>query len=254
MMLTGLAGVLRDAGLTVVEVDGWKTRGHGAMTNVHGVTCHHNAGGRTTNPVAGLRTIVEGRSDLPGPLAHLYLARNGVVYVVAAGLCYHAGVSRDNDYTNAHRIGIEAQAAGDGWSEDWPDVQMDAYALVCKTLADHYDFGVSQVKGHKETCAPVGRKSDPDFNMSDFRDQVKEANVFTDSDKKWLESKIKEVVVSVLDEEKLIDNIDSNGVVTGKMTFVRAHELADKKLDTIGPMIRTVDSIDAKLTPVANGK
>jgi hypothetical protein len=231
MMLTGLADVLRDAGLEVVETDGWKKRGHGEMTNVHGVTCHHNAGGRTTNAKAGLNTIINGRSDLPGPLAHIYLARNGVVYIVAAGLCYHAGVSRDNDYTNGHRIGIEAQAAGDGWSEDWPDVQMGAYALVCKALADHYDFSISQVKGHKETCAPVGRKSDPNFNMDDFRDSVREADVLTSTDKKWLEAKIRDVVLDVLKNEDIVPNLNQDKQNLGNMSVVAALRLGDFKED-----------------------
>ncbi|CAF3984143.1 unnamed protein product [Rotaria sordida] len=33
-MLTGLADILRGAGLNVVEVAGWKTRGHGMMSSV----------------------------------------------------------------------------------------------------------------------------------------------------------------------------------------------------------------------------
>ncbi|CAF4930636.1 unnamed protein product, partial [Rotaria sp. Silwood2] len=36
-MLTGLAGILRGAGLNVVEVAGWKTRGHGVMASVKGI-------------------------------------------------------------------------------------------------------------------------------------------------------------------------------------------------------------------------
>jgi hypothetical protein len=190
MMLTGLADVLRDAGLEVVEVAGWKTRGHGSMTNVHGHTIHHNAGGRTTNPKAGLNTIVNGRSDLPGPLAHTYVDRNGVWYVVAAGLCYHAGVSRDNDYTNGHRIGTEAQAAGDGWSEDWPEDQMASLAIGAKALSDHYGYPISEILGHKETCSPVGRKTDPSFSMNSFRSSVKEADVLTSADKEWLKGEI----------------------------------------------------------------
>lgn len=175
MMLTDLADVLRSAGLKVVEVDGWKTRGHGAMTNVHGHTIHHNAGGRTKNPKAGLRTIVEGRDDLPGPLAQTYVDIEGTWYVVAAGVAYHAGASLKEDYSNWHRIGTEAQAAGDGWSEDWPEVQMVSLAVGSKALAKHYGYGYDDILGHKETCAPVGRKVDPSFSMNSFRARVKAA-------------------------------------------------------------------------------
>lgn len=188
MMLTGLADVLRQAGLNVVELDGWKTRGHGQMVDVRGVTCHHTASGRGTGKTLGLSTIRDGRPGLPGPLAHLYLNREGTFYVVAAGLCYHAGVSRETGQTNSHRIGIEALAAGDGWSQDWPVVQVGAYQLGCRALADHYGFSVSQVLGHKETCAPAGRKIDPTLDMDGFRDGVR--NATTQEDDVNLDDKI----------------------------------------------------------------
>jgi hypothetical protein len=180
MMLTDLAAVLRAAGLDVVEQAGWKTRGHGPMTDVQGVTCHHTASGRGTGTTLGLNTVQEGRPGLDGPLAQLYLNRAGTFYVVAAGLCYHAGISAQNDQTNSHRIGIEALAAGDGWSHDWPPVQLAAYAIGCHALATHYRFSVKEVLGHKETASdhqgdgrPSGRKTDPSFDMDVFRGMVK---------------------------------------------------------------------------------
>jgi hypothetical protein len=172
MMLTDLADVLRAAGLEVIEEPGWKTRGHGQMIDVLGVTCHHTGG------LKDLSTIVNGRdlglpTELKGPLAHLFLARDGVYHVVAAGLCWHAGESRSATMTNSHRIGIEAEAKGvPGTIGDWPKVQMDAYARGCAALAKRYRFGVVQVLGHKETCAPLGRKTDPDFDMTAFRHAV----------------------------------------------------------------------------------
>ena len=165
-MLTGLADALRAGGLTVEGVDGWRERGHGPMTDVRGVTCHHTAG------LSALSVVRDGRPGLDGPLAHLYLDRQGVFHVVAAGLCWHAGVSRKPAYTNSHRIGIEAEALGTGAASDWPDAQMDAYRRGCRALAEHYGFGIDQVLGHKETCAPVGRKTDPSFDMAAFRRQI----------------------------------------------------------------------------------
>lgn len=167
MMLTDLADVIRAAGLTVIETPGWRTRGHGQMTDVLGVTCHHTAGSAHGN-APSLTVVRDGRADLAGPLAHLLLARDGTVYVVAAGLCWHAGASRQPGYTNSHRIGIEAENTGLA-SDPWPGVQITAYARLCAALARHYGFPVAEVLGHKETCSPVGRKTDPSLSMPALR-------------------------------------------------------------------------------------
>jgi hypothetical protein len=168
MWLTDLADVARSTGLPVIEVPGWRTRGHAPMTDVRTIICHHTAGPATGN-YPSLGVVRDGRSDLPGPLAQLGLARDGTVYVIAAGLCYHAGESRDPSYTNSHSIGIEAEATG---ITSWPAAQMDAYARLVRALADHYHVPLARVLGHKETCAPVGRKSDPNFDMGSFRARV----------------------------------------------------------------------------------
>ena len=48
--LTDLADAVRSSGLTVVEVPGWKTRGHGPMSDVLGIVAHHTA---TSNAASG---------------------------------------------------------------------------------------------------------------------------------------------------------------------------------------------------------
>jgi hypothetical protein len=42
-------------------------------------------------------------------MAHYLLAKDGTIFVVAAGHCNHAGVSLKPTYQNGHRIGIEAR-------------------------------------------------------------------------------------------------------------------------------------------------
>lgn len=191
MMLTALADVARAAGLKVVEVDGWKTRGHGPQVGVQTITCHHTANGGAAGNAPSLQTVIHGRSDLPGPLSHYVLAKDGTVYVVAAGKCYHAGVSSQTRFTNEYAIGIEAEADGvPGHPGDWPAVQMDAYHRLCRALQLHYGLSVDDVRGHKETCSPAGRKSDPDFDMPSFRAAVANTNLTTNStppedDMKW---------------------------------------------------------------------
>jgi N-acetylmuramoyl-L-alanine amidase len=168
MLLTGLADTLRGAGLDVVEVAGWRTRGHGEMTSVQTIVCHHTAG-PPTGEVPSLATVRDGRPGLSGPLAQLMLGRSGRWYVVAAGKCYHAGVVLRASYANENAVGVEAEA--DGVSA-WPAVQYHSYAKGCAALVKAYGLAVANVLGHKEVAFPRGRKSDPNFDMAAFRTLV----------------------------------------------------------------------------------
>lgn len=174
MYLTNLATIARQAGLAVVEQGGWQSRGHGGMTDVRAVICHHTAGG--AGNAASLTVVRDGRSDLPGPLSHFLLAKDGTVYVVAAGLCYHAGATLAAWQSNAHTIGIEAErsVADINARVPWPERQLVAYAKLCRALQDA--FGGVPVLGHKEICSPPGRKIDPDFDMAAFRGRVASAD------------------------------------------------------------------------------
>ena len=112
MYATNLASVARAAGLTVSEVDGWQTRGHGGLDKVKTIVCHHTAGPHAGN-APSLNVVTNGRTGVSGPLSNFVLGRDGTVYVVAAGLCYHAGAVRDTSYANAFSLGIEAENQAD---------------------------------------------------------------------------------------------------------------------------------------------
>ena len=173
--LIDLADACRKSGLKVVERPGWQKRGHGPMGAVRTIVCHHTAGPATGNaPSLG---YIERNG-----LAHIVLARDGTVYVVAAGLCHHAGVVKQATYGNAYAIGIEAEHVGT--TPRWPAVQYAAYVRLCRALIDHYDLPVSRVLGHKEVCHPPGRKIDPTFPMPAFREAVatQEDDVALDND------------------------------------------------------------------------
>lgn len=91
---TGMADRLRKAGLGVKEVSGWKSKGNSSGGNFHpkGFVVHHTAGaGPSAGPTPSLNTVINGRPDLPGPLANLYMDYNGIVHVIAAGVANHAG-------------------------------------------------------------------------------------------------------------------------------------------------------------------
>lgn len=172
--LVWLPEVLRAAGLKVVEVDGWKTRGHGDMSAIRGVLCHHTAG-----PLKGdapsLGVVINGRPDLPGPLSQLVLARSGTWHVVAAGKAWHAGAGTWRGLTsgNASLVGIEAENTGLA-NDPWPAAQLDSYARGCAAILDKIKAGPEWCVGHKEYATPPGRKSDPSFDMAKFRDRVRQ--------------------------------------------------------------------------------
>lgn len=172
MPLNGYLGDLADAcrksGLKVVEVKGWTVRGHAPFTHVETIVCHHTAGPASGN-MPSLEVVKSGRPGLTGPLCNLALGRDGTVYVVAAGVAYHAGAVSSKAYDNWHAIGIEAEATG---TSAWPEVQMDAYARLCAALCAHYGIEVSRVLGHKEVASPRGRKVDPNFDCDVFRKRV----------------------------------------------------------------------------------
>ena len=174
--LTWLAGVLRDAGLTVAEQPGWQTRGRGDVGTVVGVMCHHT-GGRPDGNMPSLDVVTNGRPGLPGPLAQLCLARDGTFFVVAAGRCNHAGRGKWQGIStgNASFIGIEAENTGQttGANADpWPDVQMDAYRRGVAAILSRIGATAIMCCGHREYALPPGRKVDPTFDMNEFRRQV----------------------------------------------------------------------------------
>jgi hypothetical protein len=170
--LTWLPSVLLDAGLKVGKVDGWEQRGRGEMGAVQGVICHHTAGPLSGN-MPSLKTLIEGRPDLSGPLAQLALGRDGSYYVVAAGRCNHAGAGQwqGNATGNSSFIGIEAENTG-GANDPWPAVQMDAYQRGVAAILRHIGKGADACAGHKEYALPHGRKPDPSFDMVQFRQAV----------------------------------------------------------------------------------
>lgn len=171
--LIWLPEVLRGAGLKVAECDGWRNRGRGDMSPVRGVICHHTGGlppGRGT--MTSLRTLVEGRNNLAGPLSQLGLGRDGTFYVIAAGKANHAGPGefKQRRDGNSSFIGIEAENSGRP-DDHWPDVQMDAYVRGAAAILRRIGADVDMCIAHKE-WAP-GRKIDPLFDMGMFRDSVR---------------------------------------------------------------------------------
>lgn len=166
--LTWMPTVLQAAGLKVAEVQGWPNRGRAEMGTVRGVMCHHTGTAAPGN-MPTLNLLINGRSDLPGPLAQLGLGRDGTYYVIAAGRANHAGSGTWQGVTtgNSSFIGIEAENAGTP-AEPWPGVQLDAYQRGVAALLKRIGQGADWCVAHRE-WAP-GRKPDPhSIDMAGFR-------------------------------------------------------------------------------------
>lgn len=155
-----LADEFRAAGLTVVEVEGWKNRGRPASTGHFnpraGVTTHHTgARSSATNPRAGLSMLVSGRPDLPGPLCQWATAYDGTVIVVAAGRANHAGrVGRSGTAgmplgADGNALALGNEVITDG-TQPLPKAQRDAIALANKVVLDHYKNGRDRAHRHAD--------------------------------------------------------------------------------------------------------
>ncbi|MFC6080899.1 peptidoglycan recognition protein family protein [Sphaerisporangium aureirubrum] len=159
--LTQLAAVARRTGYPVTECPGWKTRGHGPQPAVQGVVCHHTAGWND------MHVVRDGRPGLEGPLSQIWLRRDGRIFIVAAGRCWHNAPSTSVYHQNSSSIGIEAENNG---SAPWPEAQLDSYQRLCAELCKEFGLTAARVKGHKEVNR---QKVDPhSISMDGFRAQV----------------------------------------------------------------------------------
>ena len=123
--LTDLADVLRAAGCTVVEQDGWQTRARssGGFSGDRPwcVMWHHTASSATASAESDA-TYMSYNADAK-PIANLLIARDGVVWVLAAGGTNTNGSGNlqtfsrgtvPTDSMNTHAIGMEIQNTGTG--------------------------------------------------------------------------------------------------------------------------------------------
>jgi len=179
-----LADVLRaqKPALKVKELPDWEQYGHGDMRAITHVMLHHTGSAR-----ADAMSIRNGRPDLPGPLSQLHIAQDGTVTVVAAGVCWHAGMGSypgiPTDLANYHTIGIECAWPRDTsitpatqTRERWPDAQIIAMRDTCAAILTRLGFGPDRVIAHKEWAGRSQGKWDPgNLSMEWFRSEVAKA-------------------------------------------------------------------------------
>jgi hypothetical protein len=171
---TWLADAARLTGYPVSEVSGWRTRGHGAagFRVLEGIVPHHTAGA-PTGEYPSLGVVRDGRAGLAGPLSNLGLGRSGTIYVIAAGVSWHAGASAWNGFRdlNDEFLGIECESVGT--RDDYTPAQRDCYPRLAAACLHYMRRSAGRCAGHKEVALPLGRKIDPAFtDMNEFRDRV----------------------------------------------------------------------------------
>lgn len=167
-----MADVLRAAGLTVHEYDGWKTRGLESFGPVLGVVCHGTGGSLKSTDSGETRTIaITGTPSAPTvPISQLYLSRSGQWWVIASGTA--TGVKTGTGgplrgYSDDAVLQIEAQHHP---TEPWTAVQYRSYVVGVAALVRHLGLAVELVIGHSEH--QPGEKTDPWFDMNQFRRDV----------------------------------------------------------------------------------
>lgn len=176
-----LADVLKaqQPALKVRELPNWKQYGHGDMRAITHVMVHHTGNARET-----AESIQRGRPDLPGPLSQLHIAPDGTVSVVAAGVCWHAGMGSyagiPTDLANYHTLGIECAWPMDTsitpatqTRERWPDPQIVAMRDTVAAILGKLGYGADRVIAHKEWAGRSQGKWDPgNLDMNWFRAEV----------------------------------------------------------------------------------
>jgi hypothetical protein len=134
---TGIAQRLREAGLSVIECDGWQSRGSSDFSP-RGSVDHHTAGPATGN-APSLDVCINGRPDLSGPLCNVLQARDNTMYVVAAGRANHAGSGGWRGLSgNSSVFGIERENVGtsaEPWRPDQFEAACQAHAALLRGKA-----------------------------------------------------------------------------------------------------------------------
>lgn len=186
--LARLPDALHKLGVTVVEYEGWRTRGYDTVDFI-GQLNHHTAISGPCSPSTAA-AMVRGRSDLEGPLCNAHGGLDGhgrfVVYLIAARRARHAGPGSQvvyNEYlrdVHDDRTALQRGLADDpaahgnrslfGWewqhpgdSSPWPPELLGGIGRCNAALAELAGWAAKRSKGHKHWTR---RKIDPSWTGS----------------------------------------------------------------------------------------
>lgn len=174
---------LRDeAGLATEEVPGWESSGRPRGGFAPGGVLIHHTGFRATSadPHPALETVVQGRSDLPGPLCHVLVDRQAVCHVITAGRANHAGEAKASGPMpggdgNTDYVGIEIEYAPQEPYGQQPTAEQGLAAVTAAAaIVSRLGNGADHVRYHLETS--TAGKWDPGNTVDgdEFRRRVAE--------------------------------------------------------------------------------
>ncbi|WP_326618987.1 peptidoglycan-binding protein [Streptomyces decoyicus] len=184
-----LIAALRNEGLVVHEVRDWREHNRnakGPWGPMNGVMVHHTA---TEGTDSSVDLCYDGRSDLPGPLCHGVIDKQGQVHLVGNGRANHAGLG-DGDVLravinedaelppddeadtdgNRHFYGFECINLGDG-KDPWPEAQKLAIEKAAAAICRAHGWNEHSVIGHKEW--QPGKVDPRGIAMDDLRGRIK---------------------------------------------------------------------------------
>lgn len=171
---------LRTAGITVHEQTGWQTRGNGMTSAYQGFEWHHTA---TAFANSNLNVLINGRSDLSGPLCNTCGWADGSVGMIAANPANHAGASGGYNTAPLPKTslfnklvwGHEIIYPGD---QPMTPAQYKTACILAKICTDVFGYGdINRAKGHAETS--ITGKWDPGYalgktlDLNKFRSDAK---------------------------------------------------------------------------------
>lgn len=173
---TAALAALRAEGLEVVGYDDWADHNRGQRGDgwgpMHGVVLHHTVTGGATPAAtaASVALCATGYEDLPGPVCHGVIDKQGVVHLVGWGRANHAGLGDAdvlaaviaekplppprhlNTDGNARFYGFECINWGDN-KDHWPAAQVEAMVRASAALCRAHGWGKqgkTSVIGHLE--------------------------------------------------------------------------------------------------------
>ena len=164
---------LKKWGLKYVEIPGWSTHNRntkGAWGPVNGFIWHHTGADVSDAKDYAAGTLYKGLADLPGPLCHFSIGKDGTVYLVGWGRANHAGGGDpavlqhviNEDYSgqlrptkgnangvdgNAHFYGVEIQYSG---SHEMSPAQYAAARRLSAAILDFHGWTERSVIAHGE--------------------------------------------------------------------------------------------------------